>query len=319
MRKRNPTVTEVQDPNYAVLAISNSPKRGYLMVESIFLNKWSGPVTCSCSTPVLRKRPTNLPSKNPWLNRVRKSSERETASSMIDWTVQKRTWGKIVTTVENEYMPTKKRVRSTIRAQTLILYEDFVPQIISKTCCLHGGDCFSPLEQGGDDLLSPNVRVSYNELGRLIIQCKRWPKAYVMKRLRVNLYCQAMVINENGESRTYWYTIPLLRRYSQRHGWDYFTTRYTYDTIYWHIYETLCDRTYEQTCSGRLGVAQLVTFIRMTRLPPSAGALQHADVALVRWMGVSSLSRNHQRDSLYRPVCEYPLSANHCLYMNGQV
>ena len=52
----------------------------------------------------------------------------------------------------------------------------------------------------------------------------------------------------------------------------------------------------------------------MTRLPPSAGALPYADVALVRWMGVSSLSRNHQRDSLYRPVCEYPLSANHCLY-----
>ena len=27
-----------------------------------------------------------------------------------------------------------------------------------------------------------------------------------MKRLRVNLCCQAMVINENGESRTYWST-----------------------------------------------------------------------------------------------------------------
>ena len=102
----------------------------------------------------------------------------------------------------------KKRVRSTIRAQTLIPrtpLRRLRPTDYLKDL-LHGGDCFSPLEQGGDDLLSPNVRVSYNELGRLIIKCKRWPKAYVMKRLRVNLYCQTMVINENGESRTYWST-----------------------------------------------------------------------------------------------------------------
>ena len=40
-----------------------------------------------------------------------------------------------------------------------------------------------------------------------------------------------------------------------------------------------------------------------------------ANAVLVRWMGASSLFQNNpQRDASNRPVCEYPLSANHCLY-----
>jgi hypothetical protein len=52
---------------------------------------------------------------------------------------------------------------------------------------------------------------------------------------------------------------------------------------------------------------------------PSSERDWTADAVLVRWMGVSSLSQNFQRDSSYRPVCEYPLSANHCLYQWSDV
>ena len=65
---------------------------------------------------------------------------------------------------------------------------------------------------------------------------------------------------------------------------------------------------------GRIAAAQLVAFIEMESLPTSTIPYQKNQLVLIRWMSASRLSRNHQRDSSNRPVCEYPLSSNHCLY-----
>ena len=64
---------------------------------------------------------------------------------------------------------------------------------------------------------------------------------------------------------------------------------------------------------GNIGVAQLVSFIEMEDLPRGVAGLQ-AKAVLIRWMSVSSLSQRQSRDSHNRPMCEYPLSSNHCLW-----
>ncbi len=58
---------------------------------------------------------------------------------------------------------------------------------------------------------------------------------------------------------------------------------------------------------GRSGCAQITAFITM-----NGGIDRLAEGVIVRWMDKSSLSTNtDQRD---RPICDYPLSFNHCLW-----
>ena len=61
----------------------------------------------------------------------------------------------------------------------------------------------------------------------------------------------------------------------------------------------------------KTGVVQLVAFIRMSNLPPHL-PFTTAKAVLIRWMSVSSRSRS--RDDEGRPLCEYPLCNNHCLW-----
>ena len=138
-----------------------------------------------------------------------------------------------------------------------------------------------------------HIKVSYNELGHLLAQTTGWTLRHVMNRLIVRLYCSVSLRHPDGITRRFWSThtrYPYLLRGQRR------------------------DMVQISMGGGRIAVAQLVAFIQTESLPTSTAPYQHKPLVLIRWMSASRLSRNHQRDSSNRPVCEYPLSANHCLY-----
>ena len=118
-----------------------------------------------------------------------------------------------------------------------------------------------------------------------------------MNRLMVRLYCSVYVRHPNGHTRTYWST----------------------DTRYPHLRGQRRDMVQISLTGGRIAVAQLVAFIEMSSIPTSSTDYQIKSLVLIRWMSASRLSPNHQRDSSNRPVCEYPLSANYCLYQWSDV
>ena len=106
-----------------------------------------------------------------------------------------------------------------------------------------------------------------------------------MDNLDVRLYCTARVLR-SGSNRTYWAT----------------DDRYPYGG-------TRRDMVEIDRGEGKTGIGQLIAFIEMARLPPNA-RIRH--LAIVRWLSPSPES--HQRDDYDRPLCEYPLSSNHCLW-----
>ena len=62
---------------------------------------------------------------------------------------------------------------------------------------------------------------------------------------------------------------------------------------------------------GNFGVAQLVGFIEMDNLPEHTPESDSSAV-IIRWLSKSS--RAMGRDNHDRPLCDYPLSFNHCLW-----
>ena len=150
-------------------------------------------------------------------------------------------------------------------------------------------DTFSPLRGGGDNLMTPDVRVSYHELATLISRSMGWPIGHVLNNLTVRLYCSSRVIHPSGDVRTYWST----------------STRYPY------FGGLRRDVVQVDLGNGNIGLAQLTAFIEMEDLPVDVQE-PHAHAVLIRWMHVSTLS--HARDPHGRPMCEYPLSSNHCLW-----
>ena len=58
---------------------------------------------------------------------------------------------------------------------------------------------------------------------------------------------------------------------------------------------------------GKTGVAQITAFIKL-----DGGIDRQSEGVIVRWMDKSSLSTH--TDHRDRPICEYPLSFNHCLW-----
>ena len=61
--------------------------------------------------------------------------------------------------------------------------------------------------------------------------------------------------------------------------------------------------------NSKRGLAQLISFLVMENTPAGIG---HKQAVVIRWMSPSSRSRT--RDDFGRPLCEYPLSVNHCLW-----
>ena len=63
--------------------------------------------------------------------------------------------------------------------------------------------------------------------------------------------------------------------------------------------------------NGTVGVAQLICFLDLSNLPGNS-APEDAAAVVVRWLTPHPLAL--ERDACQRPLCAYPLSANHCLW-----
>ena len=144
---------------------------------------------------------------------------------------------------------------------------------------------YSPLRHGNDNLLCNDARISFCELGTLISRYTGWDVDFVMDEVQVRLFCCASVRHPSGETRTYWATES---RY-QYHGG--------------------CRRDMVEIDLGRgkIGVAQITSFLELT-----SGAGRKTMALIIRWMSKSPRSR--LRDDKDRPLCEFPLSFNHCLW-----
>ena len=128
------------------------------------------------------------------------------------------------------------------------------------------------------------------QLSVMISRAMGWDINYVKDTLLVRLYYSSNLVRSGtADSRTYWAT----------------------DTRYPHYKGVRRDMVEVNMGNNIRGMAQLIAFIEMEHLPPSERALR-ANSILVRWMDVSVRSRS--RDDYGRPLCEYPLCHNHCLW-----
>ena len=116
-----------------------------------------------------------------------------------------------------------------------------------------------------------------------------WNLDYVLDQLVVQMYCCTRFVRQSPrESRTYWAT----------------ESRYT------HLNGSHRDIVEMDLGNSRRGLAQLTSFLVMENTPTEGIGPRQAVV--IRWMSPSSRSRT--RDDFGRPLCEYPLSSNHCLW-----
>ena len=144
---------------------------------------------------------------------------------------------------------------------------------------------FSPLRRGGDRLLCNDARLSYKELATLVSQYTGWDIGLVMGDVQTELYCAFCVLHPSGERRSYWST----------------ETRYTYNK------GSRRDMIEVNLGGGRSGAAQITAFIRL-----NGGIDRMCEGVIVRWMSKSTLSTH--TDHKDRPLCDFPLSVNHCMW-----
>jgi hypothetical protein len=127
-------------------------------------------------------------------------------------------------------------------------------------------------------------------LSRLISEHMAWDIDYVKDNLLVRLYFSSQFVRSGtADSRTYWAT----------------------DTRYPHYKGVRRDMVEVDMGNNNRGMAQLIAFIEMEHLPPSETTMR-ANRILIRWLDVPARSRS--RDDYGRPLCEYPLCHNHCLW-----
>ena len=211
------------------------------------------------------------------IRRVRKLSEHYTACSSIDWIQRVQTWAKCIDIAHaSGVAPASVRTRESTTVDTLTVE---VPR--SKVFVPD----FSPLRAGGHRLLSNDVRLSYHELGTLVSRYTGWNVDFVQDSVHVRLYCSALVRHAGGERRTYWAT----------------ETRYAYNR------GSRRDMIEVDLGQGRSGSAQITAFIKL-----HADSDRQSEGVLIRWLSKSSLSTTV--DHKDRPLCDYPLCNNHCLW-----
>ena len=144
---------------------------------------------------------------------------------------------------------------------------------------------FSVLREGGDKLVCNDARISHSELGTLISSYTGWDIDVCRDDVEVRFYCSARVRHTSGERRTYWAT----------------ESRYHYSGG--------CRRDMVEIDlgQGRIGVGQITSFIQM-----SVGVDETRDGVLIRWLSKSRHSTH--TDDNDRPLCDFPLSFNHCMW-----
>ena len=210
------------------------------------------------------------------MDRVRKLSDYETSAASIDWVFRVRTWAKVIDMVNENCDPVPDRRRKRVDSLTVVVNN-------SKMLVPSGNNpTFSPLRSGNDRLLCNDARLSYNELATLVSSFSGLDLAYVMDHAHVQLYCSAYVRHPGRERRTYWST----------------ETRYPYNGGYRRDFIEV------DLGQGKTGAAAITAFIVL-----DAGQFEGV---IVRWLSKSSLSTH--TDDRDRPLCDYPLSSNHCLW-----
>ena len=130
-------------------------------------------------------------------------------------------------------------------------------------------------------------RIFQQQLATLISRSMGWHIDHVFDELIVRMYCTTRIVCEDpSDSRTYWAT----------------ESRYPYPP------RSRRDMVEIDLGNNRRGMAQIISFLVMENTP--VGTLKHAVV--IRWMSPSS--RSQANDDFGRPLCEYPLCSNHCLW-----
>ena len=217
------------------------------------------------------------------MDRVRKGTDEDTSKSLISWQFQVRTWANCIDLVQDQIdrvRPAKKQKKlpTCIQVQVHDKYQ-LVPtdDLDSAT--------FFPLQRGGNNLLCNSARISYYELGTLIAAYTGWGEDLVRTTAEVRLYCHARVLHPDGQTRTYWAT----------------ESRYPFNE------EGRRNMVELDLGQGNVGVAQITAFLQIST--PAHGENKGI---LVRWMDKSTLSTN--TDDEDRPLCDFPLSFNHCLW-----
>ena len=226
------------------------------------------------------------------MDRVKKESDFETSSSMIQWMFRVDTWSKIINLVQRRYAHRQVRRQPTPPKRGLRIMWNNASKLLRPHLdvgCRMWGDTFSPLQVGGESFMSPDARVSYNEFATQLTRFTGWNISHVRSHLQVQLYCTVRVQHPSGATRTYWAT----------------ESRYPYGNGQRRDFVEV------DLGGGKSGVAQLTAFVHMHDLPVRARKSQ-SNAVLIRWLSVSSLSQD--RDDYGRPLCSYPLSSNHCLW-----
>ena len=115
-----------------------------------------------------------------------------------------------------------------------------------------------------------------------------WDIEYVRDDLVVRMFCYTQIVRQcSSESRTYWAT----------------ESRYPYGE------GSRRDIVEMNLGNNRRGMTQLICFLVMDNTPVG---IRPKKAVVIRWMSPSS--RSTTRDDFGRPLCEYPLSSNHCLW-----
>lgn len=214
------------------------------------------------------------------INRVRKGTDYDTSNSSIDWVCRVRTWARIIDIVNQTYAPEEKRTRKRVDSLTVKVNDS--KRLAPADDTRHG---FSPLRTGLDGILCNDARLSYHELATLVTRFTGWDFDFVQDDLQVQLYCSALVLHPGREGRTYWST-------ETRYGYNRGSRR---------------DMVEVDLGQGKTGAAQITAFIKM-----NGGIDRQSEGVIIRWLSKSSMSRH--TDHRDRPLCDYPLSSNHCLW-----
>ena len=213
------------------------------------------------------------------MDRVRKTTESETMESMIDWQFRIQTWNKIIDNVKEGDVVVRRRIRNTSTTTLKVFVND--SKLVRQ--------CF-PLRRGGDTLISNDARISHHELATLISNRFQWDIDQVQDRVQVKLFTTATVVHPSGLKRTFWAT----------------------DTHYPYNDGVRRDMVEVDLGGGNYGVAQITSFIEITHPDIGDQNFGARRGVVIRWMSKSS--RIQTRDDHDRPMCDYPLTSNHCLW-----
>ena len=245
------------------------------------------------------------------VNRVRKGTDYLTSASSIDWVFRVRTWAKVIDKVNEECgEPLRKRTCKRVESLTAIVQDSHLLVPTADVVDALREYTFSPLRRslficdcsyvidhmwllicdwscvwrGGDRLLCNDARLSYHEFATLVSSYTGWDIDSIKDTVTARLYCSACVHHPGGERRTYWAT----------------ETRYLYNK------GSRRDVVEVKLGPQKSGCAQITAFIKLNH------GDQLSEGVLIRWMTKSSLST--QTDDKDRPLCDFPLSSNHCLW-----